>query len=558
MQQFEESIYNLIVETSTNLPGDVRRAVAKGRALEDQATRSGLALTTIAQNIGMAEQQVSPICQDTGMPTFIIHTPVGVNQIEMKKDIHSAIIRATKNGKLRPNSVDSLTGENSGDNLGAGTPVIHFEQWEEEGIDVRLILKGGGCENKNIQYSLPAELEGLGKAGRDLDGIRKCILHAVYQAQGQGCSAGFIGVGIGGDRTTGYELAKKQLFRSVEDVNPNEDLAKLEEYIMENANKLGIGTMGFGGEVTLLGCKIGVMNRLPASFFVSVAYNCWAFRRQGTLVNPANGEIQEWLYESGTGISVERDAAKPAPEPVAVAAAQDGGASAVVTEDATIPAAPDMVAGGGNPVASGSAAAGSGAASGGSREIRLTTPISEEDIRSLRVGDVVILSGEMHTGRDALHKYLMDHDTPVDLNGAVIYHCGPVMLKDDEGWHVKAAGPTTSIREEPYQGDIIKKFGIRAVIGKGGMGPKTLKALGEHGGVYLNAIGGAAQYYAECIKKVNGVDFMEFGIPEAMWHLQVDGFAAIVTMDAHGNSLHADVEKDSAAKLAQFREPVFK
>ncbi|WP_379143246.1 fumarate hydratase [Paenibacillus sp. sgz500992] len=551
MQHFEDSIYNLIVETSTNLPGDVRRAVAKGRALEDRATRSGLALTTIAQNIGMAELQVSPICQDTGMPTFIIHTPVGVNQIEMKKDIHSAIVRATQNGKLRPNSVDSLTGENSGDNLGAGTPVIHFEQWDEEGVDVRLILKGGGCENKNIQYSLPAELEGLGKAGRDLDGIRKCILHAVYQAQGQGCSAGFIGVGIGGDRTTGYELAKKQLFRKVEDINPVEDLGKLEDYIMENANKLGIGTMGFGGEVTLLGCKVGVMNRLPASFFVSVAYNCWAFRRQGVLVDPATGKIREWLYESGTGISVD-DAGVPSPEPVAVHAAGAAG-SGVVPEDATIPGAPAVLS-----AAEAAEGAGQPATAGGSREVRLTTPISEEDIRSLRVGDVVILSGEMHTGRDALHKYLMDHETPVDLNGAVIYHCGPVMLKDEEGWHVKAAGPTTSIREEPYQGDIIKKFGIRAVIGKGGMGPKTLKALQEHGGVYLNAIGGAAQYYAECIKKVNAVDFMEFGIPEAMWHLQVDGFAAIVTMDSHGNSLHADVEKDSAAKLAQFREPVFK
>lgn len=551
MQHFEDSIYNLIVETSTNLPGDVRRAVAKGRALEDRATRSGLALTTIAQNIGMAELQVSPICQDTGMPTFIIHTPVGVNQIEMKKDIHSAIVRATQNGKLRPNSVDSLTGENSGDNLGAGTPVIHFEQWEEEGVDVRLILKGGGCENKNIQYSLPAELEGLGKAGRDLDGIRKCILHSVYQAQGQGCSAGFIGVGIGGDRTTGYELAKKQLFRKVEDINPVEDLGKLENYIMENANKLGIGTMGFGGEVTLLGCKVGVMNRLPASFFVSVAYNCWAFRRQGVLVDPATGKIKEWLYESGTGISVD-DAEVASPEPVAVHAAGAAG-SGVVPEDATIPGAPAVLL-----AAEAAEGAGQPATAGGSREVRLTTPISEEEIRSLRVGDVVILSGEMHTGRDALHKYLMDHETPVDLNGAVIYHCGPVMLKDEEGWHVKAAGPTTSIREEPYQGDIIKKFGIRAVIGKGGMGPKTLKALQEHGGVYLNAIGGAAQYYAECIKKVSAVDFMEFGIPEAMWHLQVDGFAAIVTMDSHGNSLHADVEKDSAAKLAQFREPVFK
>lgn len=550
MQHFEDSIYNLIVETSTNLPGDVRRAVAKGRALEDRATRSGLALTTIAQNIGMAEQQVSPICQDTGMPTFIIHTPVGINQMEMKKDIYSAVQRATKDGKLRPNSVDSLTGENSGDNLGAGTPVIHFEQWEEEGVDVRLILKGGGCENKNIQYSLPAELEGLGKAGRDLDGIRKCILHAVYQAQGQGCSAGFIGVGIGGDRTTGYELAKKQLFRKVDDVNPVEDLHKLEDYIMDNANKLGIGTMGFGGEVSLLGCKVGVMNRLPASFFVSVAYNCWAFRRQGVLVDPATGEIKEWLYESGTGISVEAD------NEAAVLVAAGAGAVAYGTEQAAAASpAPAAVQASPDILASGTESAGT---SSGSREVRLTTPISEDDIRSLRVGDVVILSGEMHTGRDALHKYLMDHDAPVNLEGAVIYHCGPVMLKDDEGWHVKAAGPTTSIREEPYQGDILKKFGIRAVIGKGGMGAKTLQALQEHGGVYLNAIGGAAQYYAECIKKVNGVDYMEFGVPEAMWHLDVEGFAAIVTMDSHGNSLHADVEKDSAAKLAQFKEPVFK
>lgn len=515
IRQFEESMYQLIVETSTNLPGDVRRAVLRGKAAEDAATRAGLALATITQNIEMAEQEVSPICQDTGMPTFIVHTPVGANQIEMKKAIRAAVVRATKDGKLRPNSVDSLTGANSGDNLGPGTPVIHFEQWEKDAVEVRLILKGGGCENKNIQYSLPTELEGLGKAGRDLDGIRKCIMHAVYQAQGQGCSAGFIGVGIGGDRTTGYELAKQQLFRNVDDVNPNEDLRKLEEYVLDNANKLGIGTMGFGGEVTLLGCKIGAMNRLPASFFVSVAYNCWAFRRQGVLIQPDSGEITDWLYESGHEVGMN-------PETEKELAATDA----------------------------------AGTASNG-REIVLQTPISEEQIRSLKVGDVVIIRGEMHTGRDALHKYLMDHDAPIDLNGAVIYHCGPVMLKDEDGWHVKAAGPTTSIREEPYQGDILKKFGIRAVIGKGGMGPKTLQALQEHGAVYLNAIGGAAQYYAKCIRKVNGVDFMEFGIPEAMWHLEVDGFAAIVTMDSHGNSLHADVNKDSAAKLEMFKEPVF-
>ncbi len=515
MQQFLDSVYELIVETSTNLPPDVRIAIQAAQEKEDAGTRSALSLSTIASNIEMAECNVSPICQDTGMPTFVIHCPVGANQLQMKKDIFEAIARATKAGKLRPNSVDSLTGTNSGDNLGPGTPVIHFEQWDKEEVDVRLILKGGGCENKNIQYSLPMELEGLGKAGRDLDGIRKCILHAVYQAQGQGCSAGFIGVGIGGDRTSGYDLAKAQLFRMVDDVNTNESLRDLENYIMDKANQLGIGTMGFGGNVSLLGCKIGVMNRLPASFFVSVAYNCWAFRRQGVVLDPQTGVIRNYVYTAPAKVVME---AKEK-----LGAAVDGAATA-----------------------------------GSVRQIALSTPLSDEQVRELRVGDVVLLSGPMYTGRDALHAHLINNDCPVDLNGGVIYHCGPVMLKDEHGWHVKAAGPTTSIREEPYQADIIKKFGVRAVIGKGGMGAKTLAALKEHGAVYLNAIGGAAQYYAETIKRVDGVDFMNFGVPEAMWHLYVDGFAAIVTMDAHGNSLHAEVDTDSKSKLAQFKEPVFK
>lgn len=508
MKGFKDSMYQLIVETSTNLPPDVRRAIARAKLAEEVGTRASLALSTIAENIQMAEQEQLPICQDTGMPTFFVRCPVGANQIEMKRMICEAVAEATKQGKLRPNSVDSVTGQNSGNNLGPGTPVIHFEQWEKDEIEVRLILKGGGCENKNIQYSLPTELEGLGRAGRDLDGVRKCILHAVYQAQGQGCSAGFIGVGIGGDRTTGYELAKEQLLRPLDDVNPVPELAKLESYILETANRLEIGTMGFGGRVTLLGCKIGAINRLPASFFVSVAYNCWAFRRLGVVVDPQSGGIVRWLY---------RDE-----QPVEGLSAEGG-------------------------------IVGTGA-----RQVVLEPPISEEQIRSLKVGDVVIINGLIHTGRDALHKYLVDHDSPVDLRGGVLYHCGPVMLQDEKGqWHVKAAGPTTSSREEPYQADIIKKFGIRAVIGKGGMGAKTLAALREYGAVYLNAIGGAAQYYAKCVKNVEGVDFMEFGIPEAMWHLRVEGFAAIVTMDAHGNSLHAEVQEHSLAKLAELADPVF-
>src|SRR5712671_5817796 len=186
MQFLPGSLLELITQTSTNLPADVRAAMAMSAESETPNTQSGQALNIILSNIDMAADNEGPICQDTGMPTFVVHTPVGVNQIQVKKAIREAVAEATKRGKLRPNSVDSLTGRNSGDNLGVETPVIHFEQWEEDEIEAKLILKGGGCENKNIQYSLPAELEHMGRADRNLEGVRKCILHAVWQAQGQG------------------------------------------------------------------------------------------------------------------------------------------------------------------------------------------------------------------------------------------------------------------------------------------------------------------------------------------------------------------------------------
>ena len=503
MEFLHNSLVELITQTSTNLPPDVRAAMAAIGKTEKPATQSAQALDIIFTNIDMAVEDEGPICQDTGMPTFVVHTPVGVNQIKLRGAIKAAVAEATKRGKLRPNSVDSLTGENSGNNLGTETPVIHFEQWENADIEVKLILKGGGCENKNIQYSLPANLDHLGRADRNLEGVRKCLLHAVWQAQGQGCAPGALGVCIGSDRAHGYDLAKGQLFRSLDDVNPAPELAALEAEVMEEANRIGIGAMGFGGAASLIGCKVITANRLPASFFVSVAYDCWAFRRLGVRLEAESGAITQWLYRDP-----ERKIEK-------------------MTQEEGFPLT--------------------------GREVVLTAPISEEAVRALKVGDVVLIKGEMYTGRDAVHAYLMKNPPPVDLHGAVLYHCGPVMLKEGEQWKVKAAGPTTSIREEPYQADVIKKYGVRAVIGKGGMGPKTLAALQECGAVYLNGIGGAAQYYARTIEKVLGVHLLEFGIPEAMWHLQVNNFAAIVTMDAHGNSLHADVEKATAQSLAELQ-----
>ena len=226
------------------------------------------------------------------MPTFEIQTPVDVNQIVMRREIHRAVVEATEQGKLRPNSVDSITGKNSGDNLGPGTPIIHFNQWERDEIEIRLLLKGGGCENTNAQYALPTELTHLGRADRTLEGVRKCILHAVWQAQGRGCSPGAVGVCVGGDRTSGYSHAKAQLFRLLDDVNPDSRLADLERSVMATVNGLGVGTMGFGGDVSLIGCKIAALNRLPASFFVSVAYDCWAFRRLGVVLDKESGAIR--------------------------------------------------------------------------------------------------------------------------------------------------------------------------------------------------------------------------------------------------------------------------
>ena len=504
MQFLKSSLLDLITETSTNLPPDVRAAMSLAAPAETPGTQAAQAFAIIASNIDMAADDEAPICQDTGMPTFFIRTPLAVSQIEVRKAACEAIAEATRRGKLRPNSVDSITGRNSGDNLGPGTPVFHFEQWEQPDIEVRLILKGGGCENKNIQYSLPCPIEGLGRADRNLEGVRKCLLHAVWQAQGQGCSPGALGVCIGSDRAHGYELAKEQLLRPLDDVNADPVLADLEARVLAEANKIGVGPMGFGGSVSLIGCKIGAANRLPASFFVSVAYDCWAYRRLGVRLDASSGAIMQWLY---------RDPARPVER---------------------------LAKSEGFPLTG--------------REIHLEAPLTEEQVRALKVGDVVLIDGDMFTGRDAVHAYLMKNPPPVDLHGAILYHCGPVMLKQGDGWVTKAAGPTTSIREEPYQGDVIRRYGLRAVVGKGGMGAKTLAAMQECGAVYLHAIGGAAQVYARAVERVAGGHLLDLGIPEAMWHLKVRNFLAIVTMDAHGHSLHADVERQTGEALAALQK----
>ena len=495
---FRQNILELIRRTSAFLPPDVENVINLQRKLESSGSKADFALELVAQNIGLAKARSLPICQDTGTISFYFETPKGVDQLELEELCCQAVQEATSRGYLRQNSVDSVDGKNTGDNLGPGSPVFHWEQTRDSNLHVRLILKGGGCENMSAQYSLPAEIQGK-RVDRNIEGVRACILDAIWKAQGKGCGPGFIGVAIGGDRASGYDVAKRQLLRNVDDTSSDPVLAQLEARIMKEANTLDIGPMGFSGKFTVGCCKVGKLNRLPASFFVSVAYMCWAYRRRGVLLD-VNGKVVEWLYQGPHEFEHQEEV--PA---------------------LTLPAA---------------------------EVIRLQTPLSEIDVRKLKVGDVVLLDGIVFTGRDAVHKYLHDGGELEAIRNGVIYHCGPVMLKEGGEYRVVAAGPTTSIREEPYQADIIKRFGIKAVIGKGGMGPKTQKACQDNSCVYLHAIGGAAQIYAQCVQRVLSVRLEQFGSPEAVWELEVNNFPAVVTIDSHGNNLQEVVMNRSREALA--------
>lgn len=298
-----KSLVELIRRTSADLPCDVEAALRKARRHEEPQSSARWALDTILDNILLARARGAPLCQDTGTLMFYCEVPFHFDTRRLTAAIRAAVRQATSQGSLRPNAIDPLTGCSCADNLGPGAPalrshlgeggpVIHVDFVPRRTAAIRLIMKGGGSENVSTQFSLP---DTSLKAGRDLEGVRRCILSAVVQAQGNGCAPGVLGVCIGGDRATGAECAKRQLLRLLNDSAPEASLAALERRVLADAQKLGIGPMGFGGATTLLGVKIGALTRLPASYFVSVAYMCWAFRRRGVVLDAA-GHIVQQLY----------------------------------------------------------------------------------------------------------------------------------------------------------------------------------------------------------------------------------------------------------------------
>ncbi|MEZ0395751.1 MAG: fumarate hydratase [Anaerolineales bacterium] len=282
MRDLTNEILELIRRTSSDLPADVEERLRAAIEKEAPGSAARGALETILKNVELSRQNSSPICQDTGTPIFYVRYPEGWSTRKLREQIRAALAEATARAYMRPNAVDAVYDKNSGNNLGGDDfPYIHFEEVDGDELTIELMLKGGGCENVGAQYSLPDNRLG---AGRDLAGVRKAVLDAVHKAQGQGCAPGILGVAIGGDRGSGYLKSKEVLFEKIGERNPDPKLAELEEQLTQEANQLGIGPMGFGGGVTVIDTKITGLHRLPASYFVTVSYMCWAYRRRKMIV----------------------------------------------------------------------------------------------------------------------------------------------------------------------------------------------------------------------------------------------------------------------------------
>jgi len=285
--ELREALVELIRLASTSLPPDQLAALARAAELEPAGSMSRETFELMIKNANLAAETSTPTCQDTGTLLFFVHYGPDFQQSFLEEEIAEAARLATARTYLRPNAVDSFNGKNSGDNTGIGAPYIHFDAKYDPGVEIKLMLKGGGSENVSRQYTVP---DGRIGAGRDIAGVRKCIVDAVFQAQGYGCAPGYIGVGIGGDRMSSFAAAKESLFRKVDDVNPDPELAELEAQLTNDCNELGIGPMGFGGKTTVLGVKLSFRHRVPASFFVSVMYMCWANRKAALTFR--NGEAE--------------------------------------------------------------------------------------------------------------------------------------------------------------------------------------------------------------------------------------------------------------------------
>ena len=278
-----QPILELYKKCATDLPSDVEEAIAAAQKQETADSPASNALKTVLENIKLAREEAIPICQDTGIPMFYVNYPAGMKQKEIREQIVEATKQATKEIPLRPNAVDTLSGKNTGDNKGDGIPASFFEEWDNDYLEISLMLKGGGSENIGQQYKLTnREL----KAARDIEGIKKCVIDAMFKAQGRGCSPNIIGVAVGGTKDGTMWLSKKLLLNKIG------NRTELEQDLFQKLNSLGIGPLGLGGKTTVLDIKFKSLHRHPASFFVAVSFMCWAARRYKLIIKGEKWNIE--------------------------------------------------------------------------------------------------------------------------------------------------------------------------------------------------------------------------------------------------------------------------
>ena len=458
-------------------------------AYEKSEGRGKAQLAAVLKNIEIAAKEGKPMCQDTGLLVF--HVKLG-DQFPLKPwEVEEAIREAARRATKEVPIRPNTMDPLSGKNPGDNTG---------KGVPVVHLEVVPGDElvvsvrPKGGGSEYPSKLCMI-PPSKGLKGVRECLLNAVIEAGGKPCPPGIISVAFGGTVEKAFELAKENLYRPSK--HEEQRVAELEEEFLKEVNDLGIGPMGLGGGPTVLDVKVDYLYRHPASYPVAVAFNCWA-AREATVKFDKDGN---WEIVS-ENVS-EADLRTPELE------AEEG--------------------------------------------IELKLPVNENEVRKLKAGDVVYLTGTIVTARDEAHKKIIEEGSPIDLKGLAIYHCGPVVRKKGEEWEVIAAGPTTSARMNALQAEVLKKTGARLVIGKGGMSDNLLKFFKEYGAAYLAFPGGAALLAAKAIKKVKGVYWLEeLGMPEAMWVFEVERFGPlIVAMDSHGNSLYKEVMDKAKKKLEE-------
>jgi len=498
-QLVADAVEEMIRQAETGLSPDVVEALVCARDAETDKTATSQ-LDAILENISIAKKRCVPMCQDTGILVFFVEIGRDARIVlDLDWAIRQGVKQATDSVPLRPNAVEPLTRLNSGDNTGDGLPDINYSFKDGTTITITVAPKGAGSENMSALKMLKPSQVGS---------VKEFVVETVQKAGGMPCPPIIVGVGIGGSFDKSARLAKRSLLRSLGDMD------EYELEILQAINSLGIGPMGLGGRTTALAVHVEKAHCHTASLPVAVNIQCWANRHASVTLDAGHDltHLNE-QYKTRYHLTEQHSNKHNLTE-------QQTNKHHLVEQHMTGQDVPH----------------------------HLTTPLGRDDIMELQAGDIVYISGTIYTARDEAHLRILEltdegKPLPFDLEGAALYHCGPLMQKDKGGWRTVAAGPTTSARMTDMTPQVLDNYNVRAIIGKGGM--KNIAPVLEDRCVYLAYTGGCAALAVDMIKDVKDVHWLDLGMPEAVWVLEVESFGPLVVgVDAKGRDLYEEIFLD--------------